>query len=503
MADKPELQHLSQNSILSRVPSDAGGSLIVRGRQAASEALARRTESVCVAAVKLNGKWGFIGKDAGFLAEPLYGYVEDYSDGMAAFTLEPYEYTLGQDAVCWGYLDSNGKVAIHPSFSSGSPSGFREGLAQVWFNGLAGFIRKDGSTAISPRFSYATDFENGIAVAGTGGDPDSAFCSYDRLALIDRNGRTFGRSDFEIVYDFSEGLAVAQVSDGVGYIDCSGEFVIAPAFIEAEEMCGGFARVRGGAPYNCGMVGRDGAYILDPIYGYLEPTFVDGSTRASLEGFDLVIGRNGEALFKCPRPKPDDQIDEFAWRYGVANVRRTSGKSFYINRQGKRLTDGTLDARNNRFRWGRGLVERSGRFGFVDAAGQLVIDTKFMEAGEFHEGYAHVRLNSHKEGIIDRWGDFVSDPKFLRDEETHDGLIRFRSYSAKKEGFLDDAGCVVIEPRFKDARRFVHGLARIKGLNGKYGFIDGQGKIVVRAQFEDARDFHLTAGPNPRFSKHY
>jgi hypothetical protein len=268
-------------------------------------------------------------------------------------------------------------------------------------------------------------------------------------------------------------------------------------------MCGGFARVLAGDPYNCAMVGRNGEYILDPIYSYLEPTFVDGSTRASLGGFDLVIGRNGETLFKCSRPKPDDQIDQFASPYGVANVRRRKGKSFYINRQGKRLTDGTLDAMNNRFRWGRGLVERSGRFGFIDSTGQLVIDTKFMEAGEFHEGHAPVRLNSRTEGVIDMRGDFVSDPKFLLDEEAHDGLTRFRSFSAKKEGFLDEAGCISIEPKFKDVRRFAHGLARIKGLNGKYGFIDRQGKIVVRAQFEDARDFHLTAGPNPRFSKHY
>jgi hypothetical protein len=493
---------MPQASSLTR-RSEASISLIARVRQAASDALARRTEPICIAAVKLNGKWGFIGKDAAFLAEPLYGYVEDYSDGMAAFTLEPYEYKLGQDAVSWGFLDCNGKIAIHPNFSSGNPSGFREGLALVWFNGLAGFIRKDGSSAISPRFSYATDFENGIAVVGTGGDPDADVCTYEKLTFIDRDGRAFGRSDFEIIYNFSEGLAAAQVSGGVGYIDSSGEFVIAPRFLEAGQISGGFARVCADDCFSCGIINRNGAYVIEPIYGYVEPTFIEGSTRASRDGFDLLIGKNGETLFKCSRPKPDDQIDEFALRYGVANVRRTEGKSFYINRQGKRLTDETLDSENNRFRWGRGLVERSGRFGFVDSSGQLVIDTDFIEAQEFHEGYAHVRLNSHKEGLIDRQGDFVSDPKFLRDEEAHDGLTRFRSFSAKKEGFLDEAGCVAIEPKFKEVRRFAHGLARIKGLNGKYGFIDKQGKIVVRAQFEDARDFHLTTGPNPRFSKHY
>ena len=503
MADKSELEHVPQLGNLSLIRSDAHSNLIVRGRKAASEALARRPEPVCVAAVKLNGKWGFISKDSGFLVDPAYGYVEDYSDGMAAFTFEPYEFKVGQDCVPWGYLDSDGKMSIQPRFTSVITSRFHDGLAKVWFDELIGFIRKDGSTAIGPRFSYATDFENGVAVVGTGGDTDSAFCTYEKLGLIDQSGRTFGRSDFEIIHDFSEGLAAAQVRGGVGYIDNSGEFVIEPKFLEAGEMSGGFARVCANDCFRCGMINRTGSYVLEPIYGYIEPTFSDGSTRATLSGFNLVIGRNGETLFKCSRPSPEDQIDDFTSPYGVANVRRRKAKSFYINRQGERLTNGTLDAMNNRFRWGRGLVERSGRFGFVDSTGQLVIETKFMEAGEFHQGHAQVRLNSRKKGIIDRRGDLISDPNFHLDEEAHLGLIRFRSFSARKEGFLDEAGCVVIEPQFDSVRRFAHGLARIKDQNGKYGFIDRQGKIVVRAQFEDARDFHSTAGMNPRFSRHY
>ena len=59
---------------------------------------------------------------------------------------------------------------------------------------------------------------------------------------------------------------------------------------------------------------------------------------------------------------------------------------------------------------------------------------------------------------------------------------------AKKYGFIDKSGKVVIELQFDDAGYFSEGLARVEK-DGKWGFIDKSGKVVIEPQFDDAEDF--------------
>ena len=59
---------------------------------------------------------------------------------------------------------------------------------------------------------------------------------------------------------------------------------------------------------------------------------------------------------------------------------------------------------------------------------------------------------------------------------------------AKKYGFIDKSGKVLIEPQFDHARDFSEGFAQVKK-DGKYGFIDKSGKVVIEPQFDDAEPF--------------
>lgn len=56
-------------------------------------------------------------------------------------------------------------------------------------------------------------------------------------------------------------------------------------------------------------------------------------------------------------------------------------------------------------------------------------------------------------------------------------------------GYKDfSSGKVVLEPRFKDAGDFSHGLAYVKIMR-KYGYINTKGDIVIKPQFVEAKDF--------------
>ena len=59
---------------------------------------------------------------------------------------------------------------------------------------------------------------------------------------------------------------------------------------------------------------------------------------------------------------------------------------------------------------------------------------------------------------------------------------------AKKWGYIDKSGKVVIEPQFDSADDFSEGLAKVKK-DGKRGYIDKIGKVVIEPQFDEVWDF--------------
>ena len=59
---------------------------------------------------------------------------------------------------------------------------------------------------------------------------------------------------------------------------------------------------------------------------------------------------------------------------------------------------------------------------------------------------------------------------------------------AKKYGFIDKNGKVVIEPQFDNVEDFIEGFWKVEK-DGKWGFIDKNGKVVIEPQYDYVRDF--------------
>jgi len=96
-------------------------------------------------------------------------------------------------------------------------------------------------------------------------------------------------------------------------------------------------------------------------------------------------------------------------------------------------------------------VVQSGRWGFVDSKGSMIVSPQFDRAWRYHEGRAAVQIGG-------KWG------------------------------YLDETGKVIIEIQFDDALDFHDGLAAVKRL-GKWGYIDRTGKTAIEARFDSAADF--------------
>ena len=90
--------------------------------------------------------------------------------------------------------------------------------------------------------------------------------------------------------------------------------------------------------------------------------------------------------------------------------------------------------------------------------------------------------------------DFKGDWRDLYDEVWvfSEGLAEVRE--DERSGFVNEAGDLVIDLRFKEASHFELGLAAFKDDNGKWGYIDKKGNAAIEAQFDDALAFQKDYG---------
>ncbi|QVQ25952.1 WG repeat-containing protein [Achromobacter deleyi] len=97
-----------------------------------------------------------------------------YQEGLAAVLTG----SASDESGAWGYIDKHGRMAITPAYSDARP--FQNGLAAVSQGELWGYIDTKGQWAIKPRFANATGFNaEGTALAEEDG----------RDVLIDRHGK--------------------------------------------------------------------------------------------------------------------------------------------------------------------------------------------------------------------------------------------------------------------------------------------------------------------------
>jgi WG containing repeat len=94
-------------------------------------------------------------------------------------------------------------------------------------------------------------------------------------------------------------------------------------------------------------------------------------------------------------------------------------------------------------------VQKDGKFGFVDAKGNLRVANRYDSIGEFHEGLAAIKL-------IGKWG------------------------------FVNVSDQIVVNPNYQWVSSFKNGFC-IATQNGKYGIIDKSGKAVLSFRYDAMR----------------
>ncbi|MFH0933083.1 MAG: WG repeat-containing protein [Nitrospirota bacterium] len=191
------------------------------------------------------------------------------------------------------------------------------------------------------------------------------------------------------------------------------------------------------------------------------------------------------------------------FREGMVAV-SVSGKWGFIDKTGQIIIKPKFDFACN-FREGLALVNiggkplkrpcwdivetweciEGGKWGYINKIGDIVIDIKFKYAWHFAEGLAEVSIDGKKWGYIDKTGNYVITPKFDTTDDHvlnvfSEGLARVKI--AEKFGFIDKTGKVIINPQYNDAHPFAEEVAAVK-VGEKWGFINKTGKMIIRPQF--------------------
>lgn len=141
------------------------------------------------------------------------------------------------------------------------------------------------------------------------------------------------------------------------------------------------------------------------------------------------------------------------------------------------------------FREGLACVKDStGKYGYIDKAGKVAIPCIYNAAWSFSDGLAHVRKGPSKEEYLDKMGKVVVPCIYKCNCDFSEGLACVQD-STGKWGVIDKTGKVVIPCIYNSVWSFSDGLALIKDSTDKCGYIDKTGKVVIACIYGAATDF--------------
>lgn len=139
--------------------------------------------------------------------------------------------------------------------------------------------------------------------------------------------------------------------------------------------------------------------------------------------------------------------------------------------------------------------QSDGKWGFADAAGEIVIPCQWEDVGAFYNGLARVKQNGNW-GYIDTSGELVIEPQWDDAFPFFEGflskdlafVVQVNHLNRNKYGLIDTKGNVVVKPQWDSFVPAAEGVAIIV-TDKKYGYVDHTGKVLAIPQYDVALPF--------------
>ncbi|MDY3979241.1 MAG: WG repeat-containing protein [Tidjanibacter sp.] len=155
-----------------------------------------------LAAICVDGKWGFVDQKGKTVIEPQYSDVNSFNDGAAAVV----------KGGKMGYIDRYNNVVIPIKYSGAGYFSLDGAVVRDPESGLCGFISPDGLKLSAFRYNDCFPYKGGYAAVSVEG----------RWGFIDAVGRTAVKPHYDWVdWKVEEGMAVVSANNKYGVIDLS------------------------------------------------------------------------------------------------------------------------------------------------------------------------------------------------------------------------------------------------------------------------------------------
>ena len=317
-----------------------------------------------------------------------YDEVRKFSEQLAAIKIN------GK----WGFINKSGKEVIKPEYRA--VSDFENGFARVNQNGSWGCINKEGKIIIPIKYEALLNFSEGLAGALDG------FFIFTEAGYLDMFGNIAIPFKYGVVGAFSGGLAPASLSGKYGFIDRNGNEIIP---FEYDDACAfhGYNIVPVKKNGKWGAIDSRGTEVIpfkyddifkksDSANRYVHKGFREGMLSVKLNGKWGYVNQYGIEVI----PMLFDEVATF-FRGGMAPV-RLNDKWGYVNLSGDIVVQPKYDDVNDFFD-DLTSVSLNGKWGYIDKAGREIIPLKYDYAKEFNDGLGAVKVGD-KWGYIDKTG---------------------------------------------------------------------------------------------------
>ncbi|MEO8025587.1 MAG: WG repeat-containing protein [Bryobacteraceae bacterium] len=193
-----------------------------------------------------------------------------------------------------------------------------------------------------------------------------------------------------------------------------------------------------------------------------------------------------------------DTVSEFSDDRARVYIGSLAG---YIDRQGKMVIEPKYATATD-FAQHRAVVLEGTQYMVIDPAGKVISKIPYRVLGEFHQELARVQKTGEKDasgkrepttyGYMDRDGHVVIEPKYLpAGDFPDDGGLNVGGLN-KEWQYFDTNGNVIFRipqgPRLEGAIGFHGGLLRVKE-GFSWGFKDAHGEWRIKPTYDDAQDF--------------
>ena len=161
------------------------------------------------------------------------------------------------------------------------------------------------------------------------------------------------------------------------------------------------------------------------------------------------------------------------FKYYIAG---TDQKLYILNQDGKPISNETYSYIGE-FSEGLFLVEKSGKFGYIDKKGAIVLPFIYDQASKVMNGVAAVQIDG-KYGLIDRKGKYKIIPQYeeLYFENNDSGLLKFKNNGLY--GLINKSGKVIIPNKYENLGDIENGFVAAES-NGNYGLIDVKDNVIA------------------------